>query len=243
MRRFAAVCVGLLVACPNAGAATKISAVVGAEWDRAGDGPARNTNSAGGSGSMLFAFGEPGLNLQLGGAAATSFSGRSSRVWLADADVFWRDDKGVLGASISHGSIKIGGINEELTAYGGFAEWYASQVLSVRFKGGGISGDVSGYYGGVGAEYYIHPSAALFAEGDYVRVRGTAAWTGCGGVEVLLSRNVPLSIRAGSSYTTSEGSHSTSFFLGLKYRFHLGGTLTDIDRNGPVAWNGGLSLE
>ncbi len=243
MGRIAALLAVLVVACPSARAATRLSATADVGWQRAGNGPAGNTNSIAGSGSVLLSFGQPGANLQIGGGGAKAFSGGSGTLWLGDADLFWRDSKGVVGASVSHGSIAVAGLNPSLTAYGGFAEWFASDRFTMRLKGGGFSGDASGYYGGAGAEFYIHPFAGLFAEGDYVHMTGLSTWTGGGGVEFMLSSSVPLSIRAGSSYTTAPGAHSTAFFVGLKYRFGLGGTLIDMDRSGPVSWNGAMSLE
>lgn len=243
MRAIAAIAAILLIATQSASAATRVSALIDAQWDRAGNGPAGNSNAFGGSGMMLLSFDQPGANLQLGGGAATTLSGGSGTLWAGDADLFWRDSKGAIGASVSHGSIDVDGLNAKLTAYGGFGEWYASNHLTLRFKGGSFSGDASGYYGGGGAVYYIHPYAGLFAEGSYVHMTGLSAWTGGGGVEFMLSSQVPLSIRAGSSYTTSQGAHSTAFFVGLAYRFHLGGTLTDMDRTGPVTWNGAMPLQ
>ncbi len=243
MRRIASLFAVLMIACPSAGAATRVSAMADVQWERAGNGPAGNTNSIAGSGAMLFSFGQPGANLQIGGGGANAFSGGSGTLWVGDADLFWRDSKGVIGASVSHGSLDIAGLNPSLTAYGGFAEWYTSDRFTLRLKGGGFNGDASGYYGGTGAVFYIHPFAGLFAEGEYVHMTGLSSGTGGGGIEFKLSSRSPLSIRAGSSYTTAQGMHSTAFFVGLKYHFGLEGTLIETDRTGPVSWNGAMSLE
>lgn len=225
----------------TAGAAAGVSGVIGADYDRTGS-PGDALNSFGGSGQLLLSFNEPGLNLQLGGGGAKAFTGDASTVWIGNADFFWRDARGTFGTSVSHGSFQFGDVSPSLTAFGSFGEWYATERLTLRLKAGALTGSYSGTYGGAGAAFYLHRYASLFAEGDYMSMKDVTGWTGTAGVELLLSRRVPLSLRAGTSYSTTEGSSTTSFFVSVRFRINVTGPLVELDRSGPISWNGGLSL-
>ena len=217
-----------------------MSGSLAAAYSRA-QGGGSSSNSFGGEAQALVAFANPGLNLQFSGGDETTSGGGSLNTWVADGDFFWRDGKGSFGASVAHGSLSTGWLSADITAYGGFGEWYARRDLTRRIKGGGFSGDTSGQYGAVGAEYYWGGNLGLFADYTYVRLIGHSVSNVSGGVEWLVSRELPLSLRVGGDFSSGGGVNTTGFSVKLIYRFGLSGSLVDLDRTGPTPWNGALS--
>jgi len=198
-------------------------------------------NGFGGGGAVLVSLSNPGVNFQLsGGGSRTSASGVDVDTWVADADVFWRDRKGAIGASVAYGSADVFGLSADVTGYGIFGEWYASRWMTLRFNGGGFSGDLKGWYGGGGGEFYLFKNAAIDVEFDYLHPTSSSLSdlkTAGLGVEYLFSESLPISLRLSYDHAWSTGVDANSFGIALRYRIGAGGALVDIDRTGPARWN------
>jgi hypothetical protein len=197
-----------------------------------------NINLYDGSGSVLATFGNSGFNAQLGGGYANQeIEGHSFGTWSFNGLVFWRDIKGAIGVNASYNSMDISGTNFGYENYGLFGEWYAMNDLTLRIRGGGISGehDVSGAYGAAGGEYYITPDLGLNVDAGYNNLSGIHWATAYAGAEYLILHEYPLSVSLGYQfvgYTGIPGMHGV--MVRLNYRFGLSGSLIELDRSGPI---------
>lgn len=206
----------------------------------------------GGGGDLLVSFPDWGIGLQGGGVYDTlNGKGWSANLWGANSHAFWRDADGMLGASFGYSSLSIASLNADARMYGAFGEYYATDYLTFRAKGGAVNGSIEkvsghadGGYAGVGAGYYFLPDFRVNLKGDYVSINSIHFATMGASTEYLVSREIPLSISVGYLYTAmTGGSHTNTFMVGLKYRFGPDGSLVEQDRTGPVVWNGLLDLE
>lgn len=241
-RPFSILCLPLALAVSvGAQGATRLSGALDGFYS--GQWSGGSSNTFGGGGQMLVSFAQPGLNLQLSGSGATiSSGGLSANAWVGDADFFWRDAKGSFGASVAHGSVGISIFSADITAYGGFGEWFPTRNLTLRMKGGGITGDASGSYGGVGGEFYFGPNASTDVEYTYISLSGLTIHTGSAGANMQFLNEVPLALRIAYDFTSTSGVTASGVSVSLRYRFGAGGSLVESDRNGPLTWNGALSL-
>jgi len=202
--------------------------------------------------AALFSFDQPGVNLQIGGGEDhLSISGVSLDLLNAGGDLFWRDNKGTFGASFRYSTVSKSGVNLHYVTYGLFGEWYTARNLSLRFNGGGLNGTFTGFgfsgnatggYGSVGAEYYPIPDLGISASYQYVGISGARVHTIGIQAEYLISHTYPLSLAIGYNHQGTNGGDINSFGVHLRYRFGTEGSLVSIDRNGPVSWDGGISL-
>lgn len=207
-------------------------------------------------------------NYSFGGAALVSWDKLQTQVGISDmhtsvspfsfdlikfdADVFVRDRKGVVGLSLGTHSFQKGGAsgiftflgNASTTSYGAFGEWYLNPDVTVKFSGGGYSGDAKGFYMGTDAAWYLTPSIALDVGYHYLRANSVGNQSTINlGVEYMPWQNLPLSIGVNYSHVSvSPGGTGSIYGLTLKYRFGTSGTLLTRDRSGPVSWNGAMPI-
>lgn len=230
--------IGLLCSAAAAAAgATVISGDVTAGYTHLQQGGA-NSNAYSGGASALITLDTPGFNVQVSGGDVSYSGGGSNNVWYAGLDGFWRDRKGIIGGSVAHMSAGNDLWSGDVTAYGVFGEWYVTRSLSLHWKGGGFGGDSTGIYGGAGGEYYLFQNFGIF--GDYTCLRTSHVTYNqfIGGAEYQFSEDIPISLRAGGEYTTGGASHLKGFFVGVRWRVGLSGTLSELDRIGTTVWNG-----
>ncbi len=213
--------------------------------------------SYGGGGDMLVTFPDWGVGLQ-GGGSYWKFNseGHSANLWNANAHAFWRNADGMLGASIGYSSLGtgvlfgVGPLNFNARMYGAFGEYYATNYMTFRAKGGAlqgslesVSGHLNGGYVGLGGEYYILPDFAVSLAGNYVSLSHARFTSFEASSEYLLSEEIPLSLTVGYRYTAATGGlRANTLMAGLKYRFGPSGSLIQQDRTGPLVWNGILDL-
>jgi hypothetical protein len=204
-------------------------------------------------GSALWSINNPGFNAQLNiNETHTSVSPFNFDLIQFSGDAFWRDRKGTLGMSVAQHSFQKGSAsglftflgNISLTSFGGFGEWFIAPELTLKFQGGGFTGDADGLYLGTEGTWYVFPDLSVSTGFDYVRVSG-----GGGnqsrfnvGTEYLLSQNWPLSLGLDYSYTKVGGGNGNTFGLSLRYRFGGTGSLNARDRRNVISWNGALPI-
>jgi hypothetical protein len=205
-----------------------------------------------GNAALQIAFGDPGFALQFGGSSGRSdiddghINQRSG-----NGHFFWRDAKGAIGFSGSYTALEVSGNDIDAYQYGAFGEWYARPDLTLRLRGGrtvldnGESDKHSGWYGGVGAAYYVDPDFSFSVRANYLEIKNAKDTQLGAAAEYQLSHQYPLSLAIDYQYRHNElygdgGNASTAMFR-IKYRFGLSGALVDLDRTGPLVWSA-LSL-
>ena len=188
------------------------------------------------------------------GYSNLSGSGASEDNTNGVATGFFAGSFGRVGASVGYTRLSASHLTVDVTSYGGFGDWYASDRFTVSARGGGISGEghsgggsahFSGaYYVGGQATGYVTPDLALNGTIDYVTlpVSGTSVQdtTYRVGGEYLLSHSMPLAVSAGYSYSDNKvfgfSANANTFSIALKYYFGGGGSLEDHHRSGAESW-------
>ncbi|GAA0543395.1 hypothetical protein FHS83_000380 [Rhizomicrobium palustre] len=163
--------------------------------------------------------------------------------WASGGALTLRDYNYALGFAGGYNSSRALGVNAGYGNYGLIGEFYAMPDLTLRLRGGGISGNVGplggdgGYYGG-GASYYVTPNLALNADASYSTV-SSLHWSNFEiGPEYLISNELPVSVSA--AYTQSNinalgrSLNSSGFMVRLAWHLGEGNSLVEYDRNGPL---------
>ncbi|HEV2560712.1 MAG TPA: hypothetical protein VGT78_01095 [Rhizomicrobium sp.] len=197
------------------------------------------SNTFSGGGSALLAYDR--FNFQFDASDARSGSGRTaSTTAVFDGDFFWRGREGTFGVSVGRSLFHAGSHNANATGYGLFGEWYATHNLTLALKGGAVSGFDSGRYGDIDARLYILPNLAVHTGYNYTAVSGASTSDFGVGIEYLLARQAPLSLVAAYDHASRNGGGLSinTFNVGFRYRFGVTGILVNLDRTGPIAWNG-----
>lgn len=159
---------------------------------------------------------------------------------------FWAPMMGRLGVTVNHQAISGGGTAINYTQYGGFGEFYATDMLTLGLNGGGISSAncaiksacTDGGYVGGGGTAYATPNFGITATVNYANVLNSN-WTTIGILgEVLLSNDLPISGYAGFNYTDLSGfaDNANQFLIGFKfYTSGNGVTLVEKHRNSVLS--------
>lgn len=167
----------------------------------------------------------------------------SRDTWTSGGALTWRDRNFALGANGNYNSQHVLGGASDYGTYGVFGEWYAADNLTVRVRGGGISGGYDGFhkdggYYGAGANFYVLPQLAAKADLSYATLGGLH-WTDFEiGPQYMPFDNIPVSVSAAYTYNNTNylGRHYYSNGLMVRLTWHLGegNSLVDFDRNGPL---------
>ncbi len=173
-----------------------------------------------------FGLGSTGVKLQVdGGYHKENYEGGGDAdTWNADGSLFTLiNNAGRLGATYGYRSIDFNGWGSTHTQnYGIFAEWWASDDITVAGKVGGFDGKWigSGYYAGGQGTFYLIPDLGLSASIDHAHFNSGGgfqetdyALTG----EYLFSEEMPISVQGGWSYSNIAGLHADTWFIALKY--------------------------
>ncbi len=172
---------------------------------------------------------------------------RSQRVpldtWTSGGAITWRNDAYAFGVNGNYQTERAVGNNINYGTYGVFGEWYPVADLTLRARGGGISGGFAqfnkdgGYYG-VGANYYVLPQLALKTDFSYTTL-GSLHWTDFEiGPEYMPLEGVPVSLAA--DYTHEDvgyvgtPTHSDGVMVRLTWHLGDGNSLAAFDRSGPL---------
>jgi len=126
------------------------------------------------------------------------------------------------------------------TTYGGGADWFFSDVLTLSLRGGGhyASGGSDGGYVGLQGAYYLMPNLALSASADYV---GNS--TGDINFQKLkaewqFSDSLPLSVYGGYQRSDGAGTQTHSIFVGVKFYLDGAPNLVGHHRTGSLGYIG-----
>jgi hypothetical protein len=199
------------------------------------------------NGNLLFNV-TPQFNIQIGGGYH-SLDGDliGGDAWDVRGAAFWRAERGALGIAVQHGNIDPDGATTDfdVTAYGAFGEWYASERFTLAAHGGWLDGDLSldGHYYGGSARFYILPTLSLTGSAGRVHFDDLGHVTDLGVmVEWQVMADKPFTVYGG--YTNSDFSGSDfnidTFTIGLRWRFGEDGpmSLVDGDRTNVVRSTG-----
>ncbi len=206
-----------------------------------------SANSYGVSGSGAFGLGWSNLAGEVdGGYHHISGDGDNSNVWNVDGSVMWRGMWGRAGGVVGYNSVDVDHAgSENVTNYGGFAEFYAGHAITLGVKGGGFNAQhhVDGDYFGAAITGYVTPDVALVGGYDYTHLQHTGNendWSAQ--VEWLVSENTPISIYGGYTNTklTGFGGSETINVWGGGVKFYVDqpgpATLVDRQRAGAATW-------
>lgn len=187
----------------------------------------------------------PNFNVQVGGGYH-NLDGDvvGGNAWDARGAVFWRGARGDVGLAVAHGSLEPDDSalpDFDLTAFGAFGEFFASERFTIAANGGFIDGDNSldgNYYGG-SVKFYILPTLSIAANASRVHFDDIGSVTNFGATaEWQVMNDKPFTVYAG--YTNSDFSgtdfNTDTFTIGLRWRFGEEGatSLVQSDRTNAV---------
>jgi hypothetical protein len=166
------------------------------------------------------------------------------QTWTSGGALTWRDPAFAIGVSGNYNSQHVRfGNGSNYSTYGVFGEWYPTSDLTLRARGGGISGGYNGYtkdggYYGVGANYYVIPQIALKSDFSYASL-GALHWSDFSvGPEYMPFDGVPVSLSAAYTYQNvgyfGRKYYSNGVMMRLVWHVGEGSSIADVDRNGPL---------
>lgn len=197
----------------------------------------------------LYTFDNPGFGVQIEGQDNFYFGKKFelAHLWSAGGSIFFRDNKGTIGASFSYASVDapappLFSGKTSVQSYGGFGEYYVFKDLTLQAKVGGTTGAVgeASVYGGVGLVWYDSPDFAFHSELNFTSYTSANNWTNVKAWgEYLPFNSIPVSFYMGYDFVNISGlgyTHMSTFLGGLKFHFGEGYTLRDYQRTGPLEW-------
>ena len=209
-----------------------------------------NVSHGGGSADLYGVSGAGTIPLNFHGANVEgdpgyhrlSGNGADADAYNVGGSLFWTPDAGRLGATVNYQDFESGG-SSHVTNYGGFAQWFANDFVTVGAKGGGFSGSSStdGYYIGGQATGYASRDIALSAAIDYAHINhltDETDYTLTG--EWLVSETTPISVYGGYTYSELSNSsvHVDTWMVGLRIYTDGNGATTLVDRQRRARWAG-----
>jgi hypothetical protein len=209
-----------------------------------------------GGGAAVLSLSNPGFNVQLNLNDSDLQLPRLNtapsvgiNAWAYGGDVFWRDYAGSTGINAEFSHVTVGattGATQALDTFGWFGQFFALPDLTLEAKGGYIQGHDEGWYGDVGAAYYLMPDVALEPALDYGKFEhmGHQLRDVSLSLEYMPAREIPVSMSLGYDYADYSQFHPQRvniFLVGLKV--YLGGagrsgSLVEYQRNGTTNWDG-----
>jgi hypothetical protein len=208
------------------------------EGDTGADGDLWNVN-----GNLVFGV-SPHFNVQVGGGYHNfDADGVGGDAWDVRGAAFWRGLQGAAGIAVTHGSIEPdGGLPDfNVTAFGVFGEWYASERFTLSANGGWLDGDLSldGHYFSGAAKFYIMPTLSIMASAGRVDFDDVGHVTDLGALlEWQPMTDHPFTVYGG--YTNSDFSGTDvdldTWTIGIRWRFGEDGpsSLVEGDRTNAV---------
>ncbi len=199
-----------------------------------------NAETWGLNGAGKIGLGDTGLNAELdaGYNHLTVLHGHAND-WNIGGALFYKNDMGRIGANVNYTKVDVSFFDAHATNYGGFAEFYASDMFTFNAKVGGFSGDIDGVYAGGGVTGYVFPDFGVTASLNYNHINHGFDETDLSlQGEYLLSEEIPVSGFVGYTYSgLSEGAgYGNTLFVGLRLYTNTTGaaTLVDRQRSGTV---------
>lgn len=234
----------LLSAPAMAGAPMGFAGVLSGNYSNTSCSGCGSQNGWGLGGQGAFGLGMSDLGGEVN-ANYNGFSGAGSpSVFGVGGSLFWAPVQGRVGGSFSWSEISSSGNpNLDTLTYGGFGEFYASDMFTIGGNAGGMhlsagGGSANGYYIGGGATAYVMPNFGVTGAISYSHlgsgIGGMAAYSISG--EYLISEETPVSLYAG--YTNVDVPfglpNMNVFTIGLKLYAGGSGSLRDRHRNGAL---------
>ena len=185
-----------------------------------------------------------------------SSGGLSIDNWDVGGNAFWAPGAGRLGINVAYRSLSGSGASVDLTNYGAFAEWWATNAITLAVKGGGLhlkasasylgSGSTNGYYVGGNATGYVMPDLSLSGRIDYTDLGyGLHDTDYTARAEWLPWEDMPISISGGYTYSdiSMTSTHGDTWFVALTYYYNEGGdmSLVDRQRSGTLGWSAAVN--
>jgi hypothetical protein len=191
--------------------------------------------------------------------------------WKYGGDVFWRDHVGMIGfngtaestnadistsvvtttaiingkTTVSPPVLSVTTTRQNVESVGMFGEFFVLPQLTLRGKGGWITGDYAGYYGDSSVVYYPYRQLAIGLSADYVRTEHTfGTKSATASLEYLPIPSMPFSLALQYTYAQNDGStinsHGGENILGGVLRIYFGNrgsSLRDYQRNEVATWD------
>ena len=172
-----------------------------------------------------------------------SISSADANDWNVGGSLFWKCPEGRFGANVNYTEVNLSVLsvsgNAHATNYGGFGEYFASDMFTLGGKAGGFSGDLNGLYVGGGVTGYVFPDFAVTASVNFTNFNHAFQETDLGlSGEYLISEEIPVSGFVGYTYSdlSNGGGNANTVFVGLRLYTNTTGaaTLVERQRNGTV---------
>ncbi len=209
-------------------------------------GPGTRANGWGLGGQLAFGLApEFGAEVDAGYTNISLGSGLpNSDLWHIAGHGFYAPSQGRLGGTFHYQNFNGGGFgNFNIKHYGGFGEFYVTDIATLGGNAGGTSvgncpGCSDGGYVSGGASFYPMPNLALTGIIGYANIAGIKNTSYGITAEWLFSEALPISGYAGYNYIDPSGvggGNFDQFTLGFKfYTDGNGVTLVEKHRNGPL---------
>jgi hypothetical protein len=206
-----------------------------------------------GAAAMGIADTDFAIELDAGNNHAT-VSSVDANDWNVGGSLFWKIPEGRVGVNLNYTEVKLSALGTSATAhttnYGGFGEYFASDMFTVSGKVGAFSGDLNGLYVSGGVTGYVFPDFAVSASVGFTNFNHAFQETDLGlSGEYLISEEIPVSAFAGYTYSdlSNGGGNANTVFLGLRLYTNTTGAATLVDRQrkgtvGSLATFGPLGL-
>lgn len=190
------------------------------------------------NGSGAVGLGDSGLAAELdAGHNHLSISSLDANDWNIGGSLFWKFGEGRVGATVNYTNVNLSvlsvGADAHATNYGGFGEYFASDMFTVGGKVGGFSGDFDGVYFGGGVTGYVFPDFAVSGSVNYTNFNHLFHETDLGiSAEYLISEEIPVSGFVGYTWSdlSNGGGNANTLFVGLRLYTNTTGAATLVDR-------------
>lgn len=197
-----------------------------------------DANGWGINGSAAVGLGDTDFAAELdAGHNHLSISSVDANDWNVGGSLFWKYGEGRVGATVNYTEVKLSvlgiGGTAHATNYGGFGEYFASDMFTLGGKVGGFSGDLNGLYVGGGVTGYVFPDFAVSASVNFTNFNHLFQETDLGlSAEYLISEEIPVSGFAGYTYSdlSNGGGNANTVFIGLRLYTNTTGAATLVDR-------------
>lgn len=232
--------------------------VISADYNYVGAEHGGYANVGGGELAGIMPLGADFSGQLIGGYQNYSFGGGNVNDWNIAGTASWDNQRGRLGVNVGYTGLNGFGADVDVTNYGAYGEYYASDRVTAGLRAGGVTasanalgfgggGSTGGYVGGqlIG---YLTPDFDLQGHAGYVGLDGGEQTNVGVQAEYLFSETMPVSGFVGYDYThfgdDGLGVDENIFSVGLKFYVGGGGPLVARQRSGVDSWAGSaLDLE
>ena len=200
-----------------------------------------------------------GFNVQGGfGYHTLDVEGIGGDAWDIRGAAFWREAWGDIGASIDHLSVSpddnFVSDDFDITAYGAFGEFFASDNFTISAQGGWLNGDfdVDGHYYGAGLKFYIMPTLSIAGNADRIHLDSAGHVTDLNAtIEWQVMADKPFTVYGAYTNTDFSGTdfNTDTFSIGVRWRFGEDGAMSLVDgdrtnavRNTSVNWGSAFTF-